>query len=61
MNVRDRLVTDEIRENELLGALPADDFERLLPGLERVLLPHLRFCTISTMRSLTSASRIVIR
>jgi hypothetical protein len=30
---------DELRENELLAALPSDDFERLLPCLERVVLP----------------------
>jgi len=37
--VRDRPDTDEIRENELLAALPSADFERLLPRLERVVLP----------------------
>ena len=39
MDVRDRPGTDEIRENELLAALPSADFERLLPRLERVVLP----------------------
>lgn len=39
MNARERPDTDEIRENELLAALPADDFARLLPHLERVVLP----------------------
>lgn len=39
MNVRDQQDTHEIRENELLAALPSDDFERLLPRLERVVLP----------------------
>jgi CRP-like cAMP-binding protein len=39
MNVRDRPDTEEIRENELLGALPPAEFERLLPRLERVVLP----------------------
>lgn len=39
MNVRDQPGIDEIRENELLAALPSVDFERLLPGLERVVLP----------------------
>ena len=39
MNVCDRPDIDEIRENELLAALPSADFERLLPGLERVVLP----------------------
>lgn len=39
MNVRDRPDTDEMRENELLAALPSEDFERLLPSLERVVLP----------------------
>ncbi|HUN63819.1 MAG TPA: Crp/Fnr family transcriptional regulator [Candidatus Sulfotelmatobacter sp.] len=29
----------EIKENELLGALPADDFARLLPRLESLALP----------------------
>ena len=29
----------EIRENELLAELPSEDFERLLPRLERVVLP----------------------
>lgn len=37
--MRDRPDTDEIRENELLAALPSADFERLLPRLERVVLP----------------------
>jgi CRP-like cAMP-binding protein len=39
MNVRDQQDANEIRENELLAALPSDDFERLLPRLERVVLP----------------------
>lgn len=39
MNMRDKQGIDETRENEVLGALPSDDFERLLPGLERVALP----------------------
>ena len=39
MNARDQLDANEIRENELLAALPSDDFERLLPRLERVVLP----------------------
>ena len=39
MNVPDRQDANEIRENELLAALPSDDFERLLPRLERVVLP----------------------
>ena len=39
MNVHDRQDADEIRENELLAALPSDDFERLLGRLERVVLP----------------------
>lgn len=39
MNVRDPQGANEIRENELLAALPAEDFERLLPRLERVVLP----------------------
>jgi len=37
--VRDQQGANEIRENELLAALPSDDFERLLPRLERVVLP----------------------
>ena len=39
MNLRDQPDIAEIRENELLAALPANDFERLLPNLERVVLP----------------------
>lgn len=39
MNVRDQQDASEIRENELLAALPLDDFGRLLPRLERVVLP----------------------
>ena len=39
MNVHDQQDANEIRENELLAAMPSDDFERLLPRLERVLLP----------------------
>ena len=39
MNVRDQAGIDEIRENELLAALPSEDFERLLPRLERVVMP----------------------
>ena len=39
MNVRDQQGANEIRENELLAALRSDDFERLLPRLERVVLP----------------------
>lgn len=39
MNVHDRQDANEIRENELLAALPSDNFERLLPRLERVALP----------------------
>ena len=39
MNVRDRPDIEEIRENDLLAALPSADFERLLPRLERVVLP----------------------
>lgn len=39
MNVRDQQDAKEIRESELLAALPSDDFERLLPRLERVVLP----------------------
>ena len=39
MNVRGQQDANEIRENEVLGALPSDDFERLLPRLERVVLP----------------------
>ena len=39
MNVRDQQDANEIRENEVLAALPSSDFERLLPRLERVLLP----------------------
>ena len=39
MNLRDQSDISEMRENELLAALPADDFERLLPNLERVVLP----------------------
>lgn len=39
MNLRDRQDTCEARENELLAALPSNDFERLLPRLERVVLP----------------------
>jgi CRP-like cAMP-binding protein len=39
MNVREQPDIDEIRENELLAALPADDFARLLPRVERVVLP----------------------
>lgn len=39
MNVRDRPDASEIRENELLAALPSEDFERLLLRLERVVLP----------------------
>ena len=39
MSVHNQRDTDEIRENELLGALPAQDFGRLLPHLERVVLP----------------------
>ncbi|HEY6337072.1 MAG TPA: Crp/Fnr family transcriptional regulator [Candidatus Sulfotelmatobacter sp.] len=31
--------TNEVRENELLAALPSADFDRLLPRLERVVLP----------------------
>ena len=39
MNQHDQRDTQEIRENELLAALPSEDFERLLPRLERVVLP----------------------
>jgi hypothetical protein len=39
MNVHNQRDTDEMLENELLAALPADDLARLQPGLERVLLP----------------------
>src|SRR5262249_49319868 len=39
MNVHDQADRQEVRENELLAALPSDDFERLLPRLERVVLP----------------------
>ena len=39
VNVSDRQDVNEIRENEVLAALPADDFERLLPRLEQVVLP----------------------
>lgn len=39
MNEPDKQDTQEIRENELLAALPSEDFERLLPGLELVILP----------------------
>jgi CRP-like cAMP-binding protein len=39
VNVPDRQDANEVRENELLAALPLDDFERLLPRLERVVLP----------------------
>lgn len=39
MNVRDQQDANEIRENELLAALPSSEFERLLPRLERVVLP----------------------
>ena len=39
MNEHDQQDIQEIRENELLAALPSEDFERLLPRLERVILP----------------------
>lgn len=38
MNVRDQQDVDEIRENEVLSAMPSNDFERLLPRLELVVL-----------------------
>lgn len=39
MNVRDQQDANEIRQNELLAALPSSDFERLLARLEPVVLP----------------------
>jgi CRP-like cAMP-binding protein len=39
VNVREPQDANEIRENELLAALPSDDFARLLGQLERVILP----------------------
>jgi len=39
MNVRDQPDIDEIKESEVLAALPPDDFARLLPRLQRVILP----------------------
>jgi CRP-like cAMP-binding protein len=39
MNADNRPDTDEVRENDLLGALPSEDFKRLLPDLERAILP----------------------
>ena len=39
MNLHQQQDVNEIRENELLAALPSGDFDRLLPRLERVVLP----------------------
>ena len=39
MSLRNEPDIGEVRENELLAALPADDLHRLLPNLERVVLP----------------------
>ena len=39
MNLRDQQAANEIRENELLAALPAADFQRLSARLEPVPLP----------------------
>ncbi len=39
MSLRDQSDIGEIRENELLAALPAVDLDRLLPNLERVIMP----------------------
>lgn len=37
--MRNQSDSNEIKENELLAGLPADDFARLLPHLESVILP----------------------
>src|SRR5882724_2996619 len=39
MGVHDRQDVNEIRENELLAGLPADEFDRLFSRLEKVVLP----------------------
>jgi CRP-like cAMP-binding protein len=39
MNVHDQPDTLEVRENDLLAALPSEEFGRLLPRLERMVLP----------------------
>lgn len=39
MNQREQSDIGDIRENELLAALPTEDFERLRPSLEGVILP----------------------